>query len=153
MTEDILISVKGLHALNDAEDEQEQEIEVFSAGKYYFKNGKHYILYEEQSEEDGSIIKNRITLKNDCLEVQKKGLIDSKMIFEQDKKNTSWYNTPFGNLLAGMTVTDMSVKEADDLIDIHVKYELEVNYERVADCCIQIKVMAKDSGLFHITES
>ena len=56
MTEDILISVKGLHALNDAEDEQEQEIEVFSAGKYYFKNGKHYILYEEQSEEDGSII-------------------------------------------------------------------------------------------------
>ena len=81
MTEDILISVKGLHALNDAEDEQEQEIEVFSAGKYYFKNGKHYILYEEQSEEDGSIIKNRITLKNDCLEVQKKGLIDSKMIF------------------------------------------------------------------------
>ena len=153
MTEDILISVKGLHALNDAEDEQEQEIEVFSAGKYYFKNGKHYILYEEQSEEDGSIIKNRITLKNDCLEVQKKGLIDSKMIFEQDKKNTSWYNTPFGNLLAGTTVTDMTVKEADDLIDIHVKYELEVNYERVADCCIQIKVMAKDSGLFHITES
>ena len=92
-------------------------------------------------------------MKNDCLEVQKKGLIDSKMIFEQDKKNTSWYNTPFGNLLAGTTVTDMSVKEADDLIDIHVKYELEVNYERVADCCIQIKVMAKDSGLFHITES
>ena len=45
------------------------------------------------------------------------------------------------------------MKEADDLIDIHVKYELEVNYERVADCCIQIKVMAKDSGLFHITES
>ena len=92
-------------------------------------------------------------MKNDCLEVQKKGLIDSKMIFEQDKKNTSWYNTPFGNLLAGTTVTDMSVKEADDLIDIHVKYELEVNYERVAGCCIQIKVMAKDSGLFHITES
>ena len=101
MTEDILISVKGLHALNDAEDEQEQEIEVFSAGKYYFKNGKHYILYEEQSEEDGSIIKNRITLKNDCLEVQKKGLIDSKMIFEQDKKIPAGTIHPLGTFLQG----------------------------------------------------
>ena len=44
MTEEVLISVKGLHALAT---EDEDEVEVFSAGKYYFKNGKHYILYEE----------------------------------------------------------------------------------------------------------
>lgn len=148
MTEDILISVKGLHTLDN--DEEDQEIEVFSAGKYYFKNGKHYILYEEQTEDSGDIVKNRIMLKDGCIEVQKKGPINSKMIFEQDKKNSSWYNTPFGNLMAGTTVTDMQVKEEEDLIDIRVSYELEVNYERVADCNIQIKVMAKDSGLFSL---
>ncbi|MDO4322259.1 MAG: DUF1934 domain-containing protein [Lachnospiraceae bacterium] len=148
MTEDILISVKGLHTLDN--EEEDQEIEVFSAGKYYFRNGRHYILYEEQAEDNGELIKNRITLKDGCMEVQKKGPVNSKMVFEQDKKNSSWYNTPFGNLMAGTTVTDMSVTEEEDLIDIRVSYELEVNYERVANCNIQIKVMAKDSGLFSL---
>ncbi len=148
MTEDILISVKGLHTLDNADEDQ--EIEVFSAGKYYFKNGRHYILYEEQADDSGDIVKNRITLKDGCIEVQKKGSVNSRMVFEQDKKNSSWYNTPFGDLMAGTTVTDMRVTEDENLIDIRVSYELEVNYEHVADCNIQIKVMAKDSGLFSL---
>lgn len=147
MTEDILISVKGLHELEGA---QEEEIEVFSAGKYYFKNGKHYILYEEQAEDTGEIIKNRITLKDHFMEVQKKGPMSAKMTFEQDKKNTSWYNTPFGNLLAGITVTQMQMKEEEEQILVDVEYQLDINYEQVADCHIQVKVMAKDSGLFRL---
>lgn len=148
MTEDILISVKGLHTLNGADENE--EIEVFSAGKYFFKNGKHYILYEEQEEGSEAVVKNRISLKGDCMEVQKKGPVNSRMVLERNRKNESWYNTPYGNLMAGTTVTDMKVTEDEDLIDIHVDYELEVNYERIADCSIQIKVMAKDSGLFSL---
>ncbi len=145
MTEDILISVKGLHTMEAAE---EDEIEVFSAGKYYFKNGKHYILYDEVVEDTKEVIKNRITLRGGCMEVQKSGPMSTKMIFEQDKKNMSWYNTPFGNLLAGIDVTSMKVQEQENLMQIFVDYELEVNYERMADCRIEIKVMSKDSGLF-----
>lgn len=147
MTEEVLISVKGLHQLDS---EQEEEIEVFSAGKYYLKNGKHYILYEEQVEETGEIIKNRIVLKDGFMEVVKNGPMNAKMTFEQDKKNTSWYNTPFGNLLAGITVTEMQVAEQEELILADVKYRLDINYEQVADSRIQVKVMAKDSGLFHL---
>ncbi|HIR75598.1 MAG TPA: DUF1934 domain-containing protein [Candidatus Choladousia intestinipullorum] len=148
MKEDVLISVKGLHTL-DKEGEQE-EIEVISAGKYFFRNGKHFILYEEQTEDSGEIIKNRISMKKDFLEVHKKGPMNAKMVFERDKKNKSWYNTPFGNLLAGITVTDMKMSEAEDQIDLSVGYELEVNYERIADCHIEIRVMEKDSGLFRL---
>ena len=147
MTEEVLISVKGLHQLDS---EQEEEIEVFSAGKYYLKNGKHYILYEEQVEETGEIIKNRIVLKDGFMEVVKNGPMNAKMTFEQDKKNTSWYNTPFGHLLAGITVTEMQVAEQEELILADVKYRLDINYEQVADSRIQVKVMAKDSGLFHL---
>lgn len=148
MTEDILISVKGFHTLDNTEDDQ--EIEVFSAGKYYFKNGKHYILYEEQVEDSAEIIKNRITLKDGCMEVRKSGPVHSQMVFEQDQKNMSWYNTPFGDLMAGIRVTDMQVTEEENLLDIHVSYQLEVNYERIADSKIEIRVMAKESGLFRL---
>ena len=44
MKEDILISVKGLHTLD--KDGEQEEIEVISPGKYYFKNWKHYIFDE-----------------------------------------------------------------------------------------------------------
>lgn len=147
MTEDILISVKGLHT---AETASEEEVEVFSAGKYYFKNGRHYILYEEMEEDTKSVIKNRITIKDGCLEVKKTGVLGARLVFEEEKKNVSWYNTPFGQLLLGIEVHSMRVKETEELIEIGVAYELEANYEKVASCELQIRVMAKDSGMFKL---
>lgn len=145
MTEDILISVKGLHTLEDA---GEDEIEIFSPGKYYFRGGKHYILYDELVEETGETIKNRITVKDGCVEVNKKGPVNTLMSFEQGKKSMSWYSTPMGNMYAGLDVRDMQVVQQEDLLEILVDYGLELNYEHVADCRIRIRVMAKDSGLF-----
>lgn len=148
MTEDILISVKGMHALDGTGEND--EVEVFSAGKYYFKNGKHYVFYDEVPEDGGEVIKTRITLQGEWMEVQKKGPASSSMVFEADKKHTSWYNTPFGNLMMGIEVTDMNVVEKENLIEVRVDYGLEVNYDRVADSRIRIRVMSKDSGLFHL---
>lgn len=147
MTEDILVSVKGLHALDN---EQEDEIEVFSAGKYYLKNGKHYILYDEVIDDNGGTVKSRITLRDGRMEVTRSGAASAKMIFECGRKNTSWYSTPFGNLLAGIEVKEMQVKEQEDLLEIAVDYRLEINYEEVADSRIRIRVMSKDSGLFRL---
>lgn len=132
------------------EEADEEEVEVFSAGKYYFKNGKHYVLYDEMVEDTKTMVKNRITLKDGRLEVKKSGPVNALLVFEEEKKNNSWYNTPFGQLLAGIDVQSMRVKEQEDLIEIQVDYELEINYERVADCRIQIRIMAKDSGLFRL---
>lgn len=147
MTEDVLISVKGLHALDTADEE---EVEVFSAGKYYFKNGKHYIFYDEMLEDTGTVVKNRITLKDGRMEVKKTGPFHSQLVFEEERKNNSWYNTPFGQLMAGIEVQSMRIKEEEKLLEIRVDYELEINYEKMAECQIQIKVMAKDSGLFKL---
>ena len=147
MTEDVLISVKGLHALDTADEE---EVEVFSAGKYYFKNGKHYIFYDEMVEDTGTVVKNRITLKDGRMEVKKTGPFHSQLVFEEERKNNSWYNTPFGQLMAGIEVQSMRIKEEEKLLEIRVDYELEINYEKMAQCQIQIKVMAKDSGLFKL---
>ncbi|MDO4299514.1 MAG: DUF1934 domain-containing protein [Lachnospiraceae bacterium] len=147
MTEDVLVSVKGLHVTEEAE---QNEIETISAGRYYNRNGKHYILYEEAIEGTQELVQSCIKLQNGRMEVRKKGPLQSQMIFERDKKNTSWYYTPYGNMMAGIEVTEMKVSETKDLIEVNVDYSLEMNYEHMADCSIQVKVMAKDSGLFHL---
>jgi len=149
MTKDVWISVKGLHHVKDsgngsAEGAPEDEVEVFSPGQYYFRNGKHYVEYEEMDEESGEVMKNRITLRGRHLEVLRRGSIYTKMIFEENTKNVSWYNTPAGNLLAGFDVGVMQVSESEDLIEITVDYALELNYEHVSDSRIQICIMTKD---------
>lgn len=149
MTEDVLITVTGLHMVNGEADE-DQSVEITSAGKYYKKNGKHFVLYDEVEQETGSIIKNRLKLSGDGLELQKKGQTNASMKFENGKKNMSWYGTPYGNMLAGVEVTSMKVEESDQLIDININYILEMNYEHVSDSEIRIKIMAKDSGLFRL---
>lgn len=149
MTGDVLISVKGMHMLNS---EQEEEIEVTSAGKYYFRNGRHYVLYEEITEDGQAVIKNRVKLSKDCLEVQKKGPVNSNMIFRRGEKSTSWYGTPFGEMLIGIEVTDMQFAEQEDQIEVKVEYVLEMNYEHVSDAGIRLKIMAKDKGLFRLSE-
>ena len=44
MTKDVLLSIKGLQI---GENEQNDTIEVISPGDYYFRNGKHFFMYEE----------------------------------------------------------------------------------------------------------
>lgn len=150
MTREVLVSVKGLHVM---EAMTEEEIEMISAGKYYNRNGKHYVVYDEAVEGTKEIVQNYIKLQDGRMELRKKGPLQTQMIFERDKKNTSWYFTPYGNMLAGIEVKDMKVNESDDLIEVNVDYSLEMNYEHIADCSIMVKIMAKDSGLFRLTES
>ena len=85
MTEDVLITVTGLHAVNGEKD-AEDKVEITSAGKYYKKNGKHFVLYDEVAEETGDIIKNRLKLSDSAMEIHKTGPMKTSMVFENGKK-------------------------------------------------------------------
>ena len=50
MTQDVLLTISGLHDMVFADPEENEEnepIEVITPASYYWKNGKHYILYDE----------------------------------------------------------------------------------------------------------
>lgn len=149
MTDEILVSVKGFHTQGIGEEED--EIEVLSAGKYYLKNGKHYILFDETDAEDGSITKNRIILEDGRMVLQKRGILNTRLVFEKNSKSQNDYHTPAGRMIAGIEVTKLDIRQMEELLEVCVEYALEFNYEKVADCRIQIKVMPKDSALFQLT--
>ena len=152
MTKDVLVSISGLHADVMQESEEENEaIEVVNPANYYFRNGKHYIVYDEPVEGMSGTIKNKLKITDDnTVEIMKSGISNAHMIFEKNKKNLSYYNTPYGNLLVGINATDVKVSETEDNIDIKVDYKLEVNYEHLAECTITMSVMSKDVRDFRI---
>ena len=150
MTKDVLLSISGLQfAATDEEDIE--PVEMITAGDYYKKNGKHYILYDEVMEGFDGNTKNIIKLTEDSLDITKKGISNVHMVFEKNKKNVSYYNTPFGSLLIGIDAKSVDIAETESHIDVKIKYNLEVNYEHLADCSITMSIQSKESGDFTLS--
>ena len=69
---------------------------------------------------------------------------------EKDKKNMTCYETPFGNLLVGISATNIDVTNGEENMDIEVRYVLDVNYEHMADCTLNMSIKSKNNGEFHL---
>ena len=146
MTKDILVKISGMQFTADNEDPNEPEpVEIIAPGEYYFKNGKHYIIYDEFMEGFDSVTKNVLKLKNDSLEITKRGSSNVHMIFEKDKKNLTCYTTPFGNLMMGIDARRILIEESEEEIYAQVEYALDINYEYLADCQIVLDIRARGS--------
>ncbi|HAB60328.1 MAG TPA: DUF1934 domain-containing protein, partial [Lachnospiraceae bacterium] len=134
MTKDVLVAIAGLHY----ELESEEPIEVITAGQYFCKNEKHYVLYDEILDERNEVCKNRIKIGTDMIEILKSGASNVHMVFELGKKNLTYYNTPFGSLLIGIDTTKIVCSESEEAIELNIEYGLEVNYSHVSDCSITV---------------
>ncbi|MCI7812228.1 MAG: DUF1934 domain-containing protein [Lachnospiraceae bacterium] len=149
MTEDVLLSVKGLQVMEEA---QEESIEVVTPGHYRFQNGKHYISYEEAVEGSKEKIQNLIKISEEVVEVTKRGFSNTHLVFEKHKRNVSYYDTPFGKFLVSILAKDIQIAEDQGEIKTRVEYSLEINYEYMADCSIQIQIASKDGKAFHLCD-
>ncbi len=148
MTKEVLVTISGLQFM-DAEDGERQNdtVEITAPADYFFKNGKHYIIYDEVTEGFAGHTKNQIRiLEGPVVEVKKKGLVNSLMIFEPGRTRTNCYQTPFGEMMMGVTAESIEIDEDKDRMDIHISYELDVNCEPMAECSIQICVQSRSTA-------
>ena len=138
MTKDVLITIRGVHTL----DHEDNDVEMIIRGDYYQKNGKHYILYEEILEGAEERVKNVIKISPSSMDIIKKGVTNSRMLFEKNKKNLSCYSTPVGNLVIGIQANHFYVEEQENSIKVNVDYSLDINYEHMSDCLICVDVQS-----------
>lgn len=143
MEKDVLIHVKGLQMTDPAVNDEAVEIVV--PGQYYFRNGSHYLRYEEMFEDFDEPTVNYIKMSSRGMEVQKRGLVNMSMVFEQGKKNMTYYSTPFGTFQMGIAATALELSATEDCIDMKVDYALDMNEEHVADCYLTVKAQPRNA--------
>lgn len=141
MKKNVVITVRGLQ--RQAEDDE--PVEVISAGTYMRKDATHYLSYEE-ADEDGKITKNRIKITPDSIEMTKQGGIATQMIFVKGQKHFACYETPFGELTLGMTTKYIKVTEDDTQLSAALRYGLEVNGAHMSECELNIEVKECTAG-------
>ena len=156
MKKDVFVSISGKHIdimNNPAEGYEtgDDAIEVVTPANYYFRNGKHYIIYDEVFEGMTGTVRNMIKITGtDIVEIMKTGISSSHMIFEKNKKNLTYYKTSYGQMLVGVNTRNMEISVEEDKIGVQVDYELDVNHEPLADCKIKMNIMSKDSRDFSV---
>lgn len=146
MNKDVLIHVRGFQMMET--DDAQEPIEIVVPGQYYFRNGSHYLRYEEMLDDTAETTVNYIKMSPNGVEVRKQGQVNVHMVFEEGKKNKTFYNTPYGTLQMGISATGLELKESEDGIQMKVDYALDMNEEHVADCYLTVQAQSKDSADF-----
>ena len=149
MTKDVIITIAGFQSslAVDAQADDSDEIEVIMPANYFFRNDKHYILYDEAVEGIQEGIKNKIKISgNNHVEMMKSGATNTQMIFEKDKKTFTRYETPFGYMLVSVYTRELDISMKENEIDIFIKYELDIDHEPYADCIIKMNVRSKEEA-------
>lgn len=140
MTQKVLLTFQGMQFGQRREDTG--RIEMVSQGDYYKKNNKHYVIYEEIAEGFGQAVKSRLKFSESVLELSRSGPVNVHMVFQENKKNLTSYNTPFGQILMGINTKKIQINEQEDHITVDVDYSLDANDEFLSDCHLKIDISA-----------
>lgn len=138
MKKNVIISLTGLQY---AAEEEDAPIEVINFGRYYKKGEKHYLLYEDTSENDASV-KCRIKVSKEELELQKDDRLNTRLLFVPGEEYFTNYETPYGSLLVGVSTRSLELLEEEEFLRAKLRYGLEINNEHVADCTLVLKVQS-----------
>lgn len=139
MTKDVIVTVRG----RQIGGEQEEDIEIINVGNYYERNGKTYIKYEERQEETGEVISNMLKIGKDGIELTKKGTIGAQMVFRENEKINSCYETPYGMVMMAIYTNSIQCNQQPDLIEVNISYTIEVNGELLSEADVYIKVESR----------
>lgn len=144
MTKDVLIRVRGLQFNGEPDAEK---VETITPAQYYLKNGGHYIVYDEVAEGLNENTRNVIHIKDNELNMMKRGVINAEMLFTQNRKNLTSYGTPYGSIMVGIDTDKLEILEEEERLAVHIEYALELNHEHFADCKLDIDVRPKEKGM------
>lgn len=137
MNRKVKLSISGLHSVAENED---ADVATYHLAEYFKKNDSHYLLYEEKQEGFDKTSKNRIKFKENRVELTRQGLVQTHMIFEENKKHMTQYASPYGAILLGIDTKRVSVEEQENAIKVEVEYVLEADGEHLSKCKIELHV-------------
>ncbi len=140
MTKEVILTISGLQW--DAGTDEEN-IKTVTEAEYFKRNDSHYLLYEERMEGFAQPTRNRMKFKDNLLELTRQGVLNTHMIFEENKKHITDYATPYGNLLLGIDTGKVWVEEREDSIHVTVEYKIEIGDEPISTNKIELTIQPR----------
>lgn len=121
MNRNVKISVSGTQC-----DEGGNEVQTScrASGQYYEKNNCRYLLYEEQDGESGAVTSNTLKIRDNVLELSRRGGIRSRMIFEAGRTCPAGYDTAYGSMQLEVYTESLKFLWTEDHASVIIIYNL-----------------------------
>ncbi len=145
MTKEVIISMTGVHDITGELGDDLEPVETTYFGKYFKKDGDHYLFYEEAADGENRITNSRITFNDTAMYFRKRGSLNSDFYLEKGKKTLATYSNALGVLDIDVMAAGFSLTEKEDAIDYRVNYALNAFENTQIDCQVQIKIRPRQA--------
>ncbi len=138
----VIVKVRGEQ--RDAEGETET-IEMVAEGRHYFKDGMHYVLYDDHLADEE--VSTMLKIEPDRMHLIRNGAIVQEQHFMNGLESTSEYRTPLGSLTLSVRTRNMEIAYGTVSGEIHVDYATHINGVWQCDNTLSITVSPDESEI------
>ena len=145
MTKDIILTISGLHA---TDGETDDPVEIITPGQYFFKNGKHFIVYDEVMEGIEGSVKSTIKFTESKVELMRTGAASTRMVFEEEKEHMVIYQTPMGPLSISLYTEEIDSNLEAEKMELQIRYSLKAEEQIITESAVRIEICPKELKVF-----
>ncbi len=121
-----IISIKGLQTYED-DDKNDTDISLLTEAEFEYSNGAYFIDYEESELTGLEGTKTSIEIGDNYVSLQRSGTVNTNMLFMKDRKTSSYYNTPYGDMQIDIFTDYLNIDVTPKGGKINVDYFIDIN--------------------------
>jgi len=141
INKNVIISVKGLQA---SIDQEINEIELVTEGKYYRKGDTYYISYKESQVTGMEGTTTTLKVVDGIVTLLRFGLVNTQFVFELGRKHSCYYDTSYGAFTIGIFTNTIDIDVGESGGEIKVGYEIEIDNNKSGE--IDFHMMIREAG-------
>lgn len=137
MLKNVLINIKGTNMAEGNAD----KVDFTTEGKLGEKQGKMYILYEEEESIGARGVKTMLKVESDRQVIlQRSGALNSRMTIEKGQRHNCCYSTVQGDIMVGVFGEAIKSELNGNGGKLYMRYTVDVNMGLVSRNEIEISV-------------
>ena len=120
-------------------------IELVAECRHYYRNGKHYVLYDDTMTNTEEKTATVLKIAADSLTLLRQGGVVQEQHFQPRQEHTSVYRTPYGNLDLSVKTEKIAIVFGTISGNIDVAYAMSVNGQWQSSNELHIEISAADT--------
>ena len=140
---DAIISITGIQ--RDGSNQQEA-VELVTAGKYGFADGESRFTYEESGLTGLEGTRTTFTIGPLGVVLRREGNLNTEMTFREGKKDFFLYETPYGSATMGVDTRRIKTRLDEHGGTMELDYQIDFNHTPMGYNQFKINVREKTNG-------
>ncbi|MGX8699551.1 MAG: DUF1934 domain-containing protein, partial [bacterium] len=134
---DARIYVKGL---SGSDEESHEDNAFFSVGTYEYTPAKTVITYPESRLTGMNGTETRVVVTPGWVVVERRGEVESKMLYEEGERHLIRYATPYGHFMMGIDTHKITSRLTETGGELNIYYDIDFNGSLPIESRVQIRV-------------